>query len=75
MHSLRHGAATRDFLRGKAIEDILHRGRWVSVKAARNYVQASPAMLLAMEAPRSVSRLGAQWAASLQHSFALAQRL
>ena len=33
-HSLRHGGATRDFLSGRPLEDILVRGRWASTKSA-----------------------------------------
>jgi integrase len=34
-HSLRHGGASTDFLRGVGIEDIMVRGRWQANKSAR----------------------------------------
>lgn len=44
-HSLRHGGATLDFLRGFPLDDILTRGRWSSVGSARHYIQEGPALL------------------------------
>ena len=56
-HSLRHGGATHDFLRGLSLEDILHIGRWASIKSARHYVQEGRALLLSTSVPRDVSAL------------------
>src|SRR5262245_8326315 len=36
-HSLRHGGATRLYLRGESVERILIRGRWKSTPSARIY--------------------------------------
>ena len=57
-HSLRHGAATRDHIRGVPLEEILRRGRWASTKSARHYVQSGRAVLLVTEVPRRVLRAG-----------------
>lgn len=43
LHSLRHGGATRDFLRNIPMLDIVHRGRWAKLKGARRYVNAGAA--------------------------------
>lgn len=51
-HSLRHGGATRDYLRGRSIEQIMYRGRWVSMESARRYIQTSRALLILLEIPR-----------------------
>ena len=48
-HSLRHGGATALHLAGISLEDILLRGRWASVKSARNYIQVGKALLLDMK--------------------------
>ena len=50
-HSLRHGGATHDHLRGLTVEDILRLGRWASTKSARHYIQSGRALLLTMEIP------------------------
>lgn len=72
-HSLRHGGATRDHMRGKTLEDILARGRWASTKSARHYVQAGRALLLATRTPVRVARLGEAIGHDLLHSFSLPQ--
>jgi integrase len=56
-HSLRHGGATHDHLRGVRLEDILHHGRWASTKSARHYIQAGPALLLRTSVPPHVTEL------------------
>mgnify|MGYP001565135778 CR=1 FL=1 len=45
-HSLRHGGATALHLSGVSMEDILLRGRWSSVKAARTYIQMGKGLLI-----------------------------
>jgi integrase len=45
-HSFRHGGATRDYLRGYTIEQIMLHGRWRSMSSAQRYIQQGPAMLL-----------------------------
>ncbi len=72
-HSLRHGGATRDHMRGKPLEDILARGRWASTKSARHYVQAGRALLLATETPAKIAHLGETIAHGLLPSFSLPQ--
>lgn len=73
-HSLRHGGATRDHLRGRNLEDILMRGRWASTKSARRYVQAGRALLLATHVPEHVVALGSTLGQDLLLSFSLAQK-
>lgn len=52
LHSLRHGGATRDYMRGAPVEEILFRGRWASTKTTRRYVQCTRARLLDQRLPR-----------------------
>ena len=57
-HSLRHGGATRDFLLGKSIDDILFRGRWEANKSAKTYVQSARALLLQVQIPQQIHQTG-----------------
>ena len=54
-HSLRHGGATRLYLSGVPMEDILTRGRWKSTESAKTYIKMGRALLLANAAPAAVS--------------------
>ena len=38
VHSVRHGGAAHDLLRGQPIADILRRGRWSDPKSATTYL-------------------------------------
>lgn len=71
-HSLRHGGATRDFMRGVKVEDIMLRGRWASSKSARTYIQSGPALLLATKVPADVAQLGRLFASDLVFSLSAA---
>jgi integrase len=53
-HSLRHGGATFDFLRGLALADVLFRGRWASPRSATHYIQQGRALLLQSHLPQSM---------------------
>jgi hypothetical protein len=57
LHSLRHGGATEDYIGGTSVEDVLLRGRWVSTKSARVYIQSGRALLLQQRIPEKVRRL------------------
>lgn len=57
-HSFRHGGATRDFLRGATIEQIMFRGRWESMKSAKRYVQTARALLMLLDIPDRAHGLG-----------------
>ena len=57
-HSLRHGGATADFLRGVTIEQIMFRGRWKGMESARRYLQTGRAMLAAQRVPLALNQLG-----------------
>ena len=50
-HSLRHGGATELRLLGWTLETIMERGRWASSASAKRYIQAGPAVLLALQVP------------------------
>jgi integrase len=71
-HSLWHGGATRDALRGHPLEDILARGRWASTSSARHYVQSGRALLLSLQLPESVCRVIAPLVSSPAHAVLLA---
>lgn len=73
-HSLRHGGATRLYLQGMRLEDIMVRGRWASSKSARTYIQSSRAVLMAMKPPRAVADAAAAVVQALLFSFALTQK-
>lgn len=70
-HSLRHGGATHWHINNHRIEDILMRGRWQSTKSARRYVQAGRAMLLSMDVPAHIAKIGEQLSANVLLSISL----
>jgi integrase len=57
-HSLRHGAATSDYMKGKPVEDILLRGRWRQALSARIYIQSGQMLLISVDEPQ-LQQLGA----------------
>jgi hypothetical protein len=57
-HSLRHGGATRMYIRGAPVENVMHRGRWRSTKSARHYIQAGRALMVRNKMPERVVRIG-----------------
>lgn len=58
-HSLRHGGATHWHNNlGRSMEDIMHRGRWASSKAARIYIQQGPAVWMEQSVPAATFQLG-----------------
>lgn len=65
-HSLRHGGATRDFLLGASIEQIMFHGRWVAMESARRYIQTSRALLMLQAIPAEVADLGALLAGHIE---------
>lgn len=64
-HSLRHGGATSDFLRGDTIEQVLFRGRWKESKSARVYLQTGRALYALHQVPSRLVQLGDQLDAEL----------
>ena len=70
-HSLRHGGATRLYLRGVRVEDIMLRGRWVASKSARIYIQSGKAALLAVDVPPRLASTAAVLADDIVAAFAL----
>lgn len=71
-HSLRHGGATRLYLLGTRIDDVLVRGRWASVKSARHYVQMGRAMLLQVKVPPTIAEVGRTLTSDVRQSILLA---
>ena len=67
-HSFRHGGATFAFQRGARIEDIMFRGRWVSMESARRYIQTARALLIMLDVPERLHQLGVLFAASLEET-------
>jgi len=61
-HSLRHGGASRMFLRGggSVMPDILVRGRWSAESSGRHYVQSGRQLLLGLSLPAEVAFLARQ---------------
>jgi integrase len=66
-HSLRHGGATRHFLKGWPLEDIIYRGRWASAKSVRTYIQSGRALLLLTRVSDEAQELGSLCARVLSH--------
>lgn len=57
-HSFRHGGATYAHLRGATIEQIMYRGRWVSLESARRYIQTARALLIMQTIPERLNDIG-----------------
>jgi integrase len=70
-HSFRHGGATSDFLQGCSIEQIMFRGRWVSMESARRYIQMSRALLIMLRIPAHLNSTGALLAHDVPRSMQL----
>lgn len=65
-HSLRHGGATHwHLVLKKPIADIMMRGRWKSQLSAEGYIQSGPALLMSVETPLDVAKIGAAAAQNL----------
>ena len=58
-HSLRHGSASRTYLRGGAVvlPDLLVRGRWAADASGRHYIQSGRQMLLALALPAEIAMM------------------
>jgi integrase len=60
-HSLRHGGATHANMHmGQSVEQVMHRGRWVSNNMCRTYIQSGKAALLTQQLPTGVQQLAQQ---------------
>lgn len=57
-HSLRHGAATRDYSAGMPIADVMVRGRWVATKSAIHYIQQGRQLMMMNQVPVHVDEVG-----------------
>jgi hypothetical protein len=57
-HSLRHGGATRDYLAGMPIADVMVRGRWAATKSAVHYIQQGRQLMMLQTVPSLVDSLG-----------------
>ncbi len=56
-HTLRHGGASRAYLRGgvDVLPDLLVRGRWAVESSGRHYIQSGRQLLLGMSLPPPVA--------------------
>ena len=61
-HSFRHGGATYLYQRGVSIQDIMFRGRWVALESTRRYVQTARALLIMLDIPSRLHKMGLRWA-------------
>jgi Phage integrase family len=57
-HSLRHGGATRDYLNGVPIADVMVRGRWAATKSATHYIQQGRQLMMLQSVPSYVDAIG-----------------
>lgn len=73
-HSLRHGGATRHFLQGRPIADVMFRGRWSSAKSVKTYIQSGRALLLLNTVDTEVAELGILCARLLGPLFTLLEK-
>lgn len=74
-HSLRHGGATRDYLMGKPITDVMAKGRWAASKSAQHYIQMGRQLMMSLEIPESVAVAGQVAVKSIIHTLILARSL
>jgi hypothetical protein len=56
-HSLRHGGATADFLRGLAVADIQFRGRWKCFESLFRYLQQAESLSIQQRLPTALTDL------------------
>ena len=56
-HSFRHGGASRAYLAGSDMADILLRGRWKVESSGKHYIQAGRQLLLGLQLPPEVTAL------------------
>lgn len=70
-HSLRHGGATEHFIQKgeSSLEQIMFRGRWMSYKTMRRYIQASPAITSTYDMPQQIAVLGNKYKHHLLSTF------
>lgn len=73
-HSLRHGGATRLFLQGWALDDIMIRGRWAATASARRYIQSAKAVAIATAVPDHIQSIASALVSDVCQSFAYAQK-
>lgn len=57
-HSLRHGGATRDYLNGMPIADVMVRGRWAAHKSAVHYIQSGRQLMMLQSIPPWLDDVG-----------------
>lgn len=69
LHSIRHGGATSDLLKGVTFEDIQQKGRWVSAKSCKRYLNAGSGLMALI----SLSDLSKRHISRYQRYFALAR--
>ena len=74
-HSLRHGGATRDYLMGMPITDVMTRGRWAASKSAQHYIQMGRQLMMSCDIPHSVAVAGQKAVTSIIHTLLLSLSL
>lgn len=73
LHCLRHGGATRDYLDGVPINDVMLRGRWVGIKSATRYIQTGRQLMMLNSVSPVIDKIGRVILPSL-YQFMLAVR-
>ena len=59
LHSLRHGGATLDYMRGvMPFEDIQTRGRWLHPNTCKRYLQVGSSLMHALRLPSEITIVG-----------------
>lgn len=58
LHCLRHGGATRDYLNGVPINDVMLRGRWVGMKSATRYIQMGRQLMMLNSVSPVIDKIG-----------------
>ena len=56
-HCFRHGGASFWFTKSMPMQDIITRGRWVSDKSAKTYIQAGAALIFGSHLPAKLQEL------------------
>jgi integrase len=71
-HSLRHGGATRLYMKDTPIEDIRALGRWRSVASCLHYCQWGRAVIGSVRAPKAVKKVANAVAKALVEAITMA---
>lgn len=75
LHCLRHGGATRDYLNGIPINDVLIRGRWAGMKSSTRYIQMGRQLMMLNSVPPAVDKFGRVFLPCLSQTMLILRRL